>query len=70
MGENPKEKFRNAMTKYRKEKSFTKTQLASIIGKSVSMICDIEAGRKNPSISTMVSIAIALNISLDNIFLN
>ncbi|MBK5134274.1 helix-turn-helix transcriptional regulator, partial [Candidatus Bathyarchaeota archaeon] len=49
---------------------FTKTQLATMTNKSISMICDIEAGRKNPSVPTLVAIAIALGISLDTIFLN
>jgi len=58
------------MTKSREEKKFSKTHLASLTHRSVSMICDIEAGRKNPSVSTLIAIAIALNISLDTIFLN
>lgn len=65
-----KVKFKNAMTKAREEKGITKTELAEMVSKSISMICDIEAGRKKPSMPTMVSIAIALEISLDNIFLN
>jgi len=67
---NNSDKFRNVMTNSREEKKFSKTQLASMTNRSVSMICDIEAGRKNPSVSTLVAIAVALNISLDTIFLN
>ena len=67
---NNTDKFRNAMTKSREEQKFTKTQLATMTNKSISMVCDIEAGRKNPSVPTLVAIAIALGISLDTIFLN
>ena len=56
---NNTDKFRNAMTKSREEQKFTKTQLATMTNKSISMVCDIEA-----------AIAIALGISLDTIFLN
>lgn len=66
---NAEDKFRQAMIKGRKNNKMTKTYLAKKIKKSPSFLCDIEASRKNPSISTMVDIAKSLNMSLDNIFL-
>lgn len=63
------DKFRQAMIDRRVEQNITKTKLARMIRKSPSFLCDIEARRKNPSISTMVEIAKELKISLDDIFL-
>lgn len=55
--------------KRREEKGLSLTQLALAIGRSPQMICDIEAGRKKPSLSTLIALAKALDLSLDNIFL-
>ncbi|CUO90899.1 conjugal transfer protein TrbA [Clostridium baratii] len=66
---NAEDKFRQAMIRERINHEMTQTCLAKKIKKSPSFLCDIEASRKNPSISTMVDIAKILNISLDNIFL-
>ncbi|KEH93254.1 hypothetical protein Z963_02645 [Clostridium botulinum C/D str. It1] len=62
--------MRNAIKYARKSNNMTQTKLAENIGMSKSFICDIEAGRKNPSINTLGLIAKALNMSLDKIFLN
>ncbi|WP_039238542.1 helix-turn-helix transcriptional regulator [Clostridium novyi] len=67
---NVEDKLRNAIKCARKSNNMTQTKLAENIGMSKSFICDIEAGRKNPSINTLGLIAKALNISLDKIFLN
>ena len=53
----------------REEKSLTQTELATHIGRSSQLICDIEAGRKKPGFNTLVSLAKELGISLDDIFL-
>lgn len=44
-------------------------RLAKEVSKSPQLICDIEAGRKNPSVNTLFCIAKVLNLSLDKIFL-
>lgn len=62
--------FRELMKREREAKEITKTALAKAIDKSISLICDIEAGRKNPSVETMTDIAKVLGISLDSIFFN
>lgn len=70
MDELVKEQFKDAMITARKTKNMSQTELAEAIEKSTSMICDIEKGRKKPSMPVMVSIAKALGISLDDIFLS
>lgn len=69
MGEIVKEQFKNAVINARKVKNISQTELAKAIGKSTSLICDIEKGRKKPSVPVMVSIAKELDISLDDTFL-
>jgi DNA-binding XRE family transcriptional regulator len=70
MDELVKEQFKDAMIAARKNKNMSQTELAEAIEKSTSTICDIEKGRKKPSMPVMVSIARTLDISLDNIFLS
>lgn len=70
MDELVKDQFKDAMILARKNKNMSQTELAEAIEKSPSMICDIEKGRKKPSMPVMVSIAKVLEISLDNIFLS
>lgn len=53
----------------REEKSLSQTELAAHIGRSPQLMCDIEAGRKNPGINTLVLLAKELGMSLDDIFL-
>lgn len=69
MGELVKEQFKNAVLKARRTKNISQTELAEAIGKSTSLVCDIEKGRKKPSVPVMVSIAKVLDISLDDTFL-
>lgn len=63
-----KEKLGTVLRKKRKEKGISQTKLAVKIGKSPQLICDIESGRKNPSVGTLIAIAKELDISLDCIF--
>lgn len=67
---NIEEKLRLAIKDARKSKHMTQTKLAQSIGMSTSFICDIESGRKNPSVTTLALIAKTLNLSVDKIFLN
>lgn len=62
------EKLRKAIKEERIKKGITQTKLAEKIGISTSFICDIEAGRKNPSIATLALIAKHLDLSLNDIF--
>lgn len=61
------EKFREEINKSRIRLNLSKSDLARRISKSPSFICDIECGRKNPSLETAMSIAKELKISLDEI---
>lgn len=54
----------------RAEFKMPQKELAKKINKSPQLICDIEAGRRNPSINTLFDIAKVLNISLDKFFLH
>lgn len=47
----------------------SQTKLAMLIKRSPQLICDIEAGRKNPSRDTLIGLAKVLDLSLDEIFL-
>ena len=49
----------------RKNQRLTQQQLADLSGLSRQMICSYELGRKEPSFSSMVSIANALKTSLE-----
>lgn len=62
--------IRTEIKKRRDELGMTQTQLAKAVNRSPQLICDIEAGRKNPSVDTLYSIAKTLNMSLDDIFLS
>ncbi|WP_185966813.1 helix-turn-helix transcriptional regulator [Clostridium sp. HBUAS56017] len=63
------DKFREEMIKARKKNNLSKSDLARMISKSPSLICDIESKRKNPSLQTAVDIANILGLSLDKIFM-
>lgn len=53
----------------REEKGISQAKLAAEIKKSSQLLCDIEAGRRNPSIETLARIVDVLGISLDAFFL-
>jgi DNA-binding XRE family transcriptional regulator len=61
--------LRTTIKTKREEKSMSQTELAAHIGRSPQLLCDIEAGRKNPGVETLVLLARELDMSLDNIFL-
>lgn len=48
--------------------NMSQTQLAKKINRSPQLICDIEAGRRNPGRETLLLLAKQLNMSLDKIF--
>lgn len=53
----------------RLKNNMSQTKLAMLIKRSPQLICDIEAGRKNPSRDTLIGLAKVLDLSLDEIFL-
>jgi transcriptional regulator with XRE-family HTH domain len=53
--------------KARKRKNLTQVKLAKKIHRSPQLLCDIEAGRRTPSLKTLSALAKALNLSIDNI---
>ncbi|MCO5387844.1 MAG: helix-turn-helix transcriptional regulator [Desulfosporosinus sp.] len=48
--------------KFRKEKGLTQVRLAEMAGISRSYLADVEANRYNPSLGTLMDVALALNI--------
>ena len=58
-----------AVKKYRIEMGWSKTELSKRTGISIQLLCDIEAGRRKPSLDNLVILAKTLNFSLDKIFL-
>jgi len=48
----------------RKTKGFTQLDLSVDSGIAKSYLCDLEAGRRNPSIETLERIALSLGVSL------
>ena len=46
----------------RRKKSLKQKELAKLAGISNTYLCDIEKGRSNPSIETLKTIAIALQV--------
>lgn len=53
---------------YRRLKDLTQTELANLVGNDRQYIYKIEKGKVSPSISTVATIAFALNISLSKLF--
>ncbi len=58
-----------AVKDYRLEMGWSKTELSKRTGISVQLLCDIEAGRRRPSLDNLIILAKTLNFSLDKIFL-
>lgn len=51
----------------RKAKKYTLKDLAEMTDKSISYICEIEHGRKTPSLPTTIKIFHILNINIDEL---
>ena len=56
------------MRSFRKQSGLTLTQLAKAANMSVPMISKIENGQTSPSLSTLQSIALAMNIPITSLF--
>lgn len=54
----------NAITRARESAGITQAELARRIGKSRSQLCDWEAGRRNPKLDILMTIAETLKIPL------
>lgn len=52
----------NQLREARKKQNITQVALAKKIGKTPQLICDIEAGRKKPSIGTLGAIVKVLHL--------
>ena len=63
------EKIKTAIKEKRLSNGWTKAEVSRRTGISQQQLCDIEAGRKNPSLTSMVSLAKCLGLSLDKLFL-
>lgn len=53
----------------RKERKILQSQLATRCGRSASFIGHVERGSRKPSIETLVTLSLALDISLDYLIL-
>jgi len=60
--------FPRKMKEARLEKDLSVEQLAELTGRTTAYLFDIESGRRIGSIDTLVSIAKALGLSLDDIY--
>lgn len=58
----------NRLKSLRKSKGISQTYIAYKTGKDRQYIYKIETGKVNPTISTIALIALALNVSLEDIF--
>lgn len=56
--------FGQAVKAFRAEKKLTQAQVAERMGVPATFISDIERGVRNPSLSTMLALADALNTGL------
>lgn len=52
----------------RKQKRWSQEDLALEAGVNRNYLCDLEAGRRNPSLEILEKIAIAFDISLSDLF--
>ena len=52
----------------RKVKKMTQLDLAIESGIAKSYICELEAGKRNPSLSVLERVALALRVSLSELF--
>lgn len=62
-----KNNFRENLSKLRKLKGFSQAELAEKIDASVQSICHYESGRREPKVSTLIRLAEALEVSVDEL---
>lgn len=58
----------NSINKLRKEKKMTQTELAELVGVTQETISKLENGKRKLDINTAQKIAIAFEVSLDELF--
>lgn len=56
------------VAKYRKERGYTQSKLAEMSCISRTYLADIERGRNNPSVETLIDIAKSLNVPISLLF--
>lgn len=61
--------MKNKLSKIRRSKNYTQSQLAKIVGISRPYLSNIERGRKKPGIDIAIKIAATLNKPVEEIFL-
>lgn len=54
--------FRGNLLRLRTDRGLSQSGLATLIGTHAPHICDLEAGRKNPSLPTIAKLAEALGV--------
>lgn len=59
--------FAKNLKKYRKQKNFSQTELAEQIHFGYTAIANYESGRNEPSIDTLIRLADALQITVDDL---
>ena len=62
------EQLGNRIAYLRKQRGWSQLTLSVESGVNRNYICDLENGRRNPSLDILEKIAIALNITLENLF--
>lgn len=55
------------LKKIRTKKNITQTELAKTLGVDKSFVSNIENGKTNPTLSTITSLAQALNVSINEL---
>lgn len=63
-----KEIFIENLKAIRIEKGYTQARLSELADLSPSIIGDIETGRRNPTLTTIEKIALALNVPVQQLF--
>ncbi|MFA6897070.1 MAG: helix-turn-helix transcriptional regulator [Patescibacteria group bacterium] len=61
-------KFGENLRRIRINKNITQVEIANILGVDRSFVSNIENGKNNPTLSTITSLAKALNIPIDELF--
>lgn len=61
-------KFGENLRRIRINKNITQVEIANILGVDRSFVSNIENGKNNPTLSTITSLAKALNVPVDELF--
>ncbi len=67
---NFEETFRASLRESRKERGWSQTHLANLLGVSYQYIGKLERGERTPQLSTLEAIATALNVTPNDLLLD